>query len=247
MNFPIIPATQQNSNFLRVADKIRMALPGQPSLAEFQNGYKYSDDTLILLQNLTTTQTTYKFNPVKGLDSSVPTARLMDKSDLFAVTDVGLIFTKAAYASATNSYSAYGDYEIFTFPFVQFFSQTNEQAGLMNIVRGTTSLSVNSDQQWQIPNINLVYKNAYINAQPTTTVYGGGGGSTRGLFPLNSLIILDGQNQIEVTVDLATGGTLTNINGNVNVATRNVFGVVLNGFRIRNVANGGFTSLNCRV
>lgn len=244
---PIIPPTQSNSNFLRVADKIRGALPGQPSLGEFMNGYKYSDDTLILLQALSPAQTQYKFNPVRGLDSTVPTARLMDKSDLFAVTGVGIIFSRATYSSVTGALSNFGNYEIYTYPFAQVFTGTNEQAGLLNIVRGTTALSVNADQQWQLPNNRLVFKNAYINAQPTTITYGGGGPASEGIHPLDAIIILDGQNQIELTVDLATGGTLTNIDGNTNATTRNVLGVVLDGFRVRNVANGGFTALNCRL
>lgn len=240
----VIPASQPNANFVRVGEKISKMLG--VSFGQFVNEYKYSDDTLILLQALSPSQTQYKFNPVRGLDSAVPTARLMDKSDLFAVTGIGLIFTRATYASATGALSAYGNYEVYTYPFAQVFTGSNEQAGLLNVVRGTTALSVNADQQWQLPNTRLVYKDAYINAQSSTIVYGGTT-EKQGIHPLNSLIVLDGQNQIELTVDLATGGTLTNIDGNTNATTRNILGVVLDGFRIRNVANGGFTAANCRV
>jgi hypothetical protein len=58
---------------------------------------------------------------------------------------------------------------------------------------------------------------------------------------------MDGENQNQLTVNLPPGGLLTNIDGNTNAATRNILGVILQGFRIRNVANGGFTAANCRV
>lgn len=242
----IYPASQDNSNYFRVGSAIAGKLG--ISFPQLQEGYKFYDDELYLLQALSPSQSTYIYNPVRGLDSTVPTANLMDKSDLFAITGVGLVFTRATYASATGALSAYGNYPIYTYPYVGVFSGTNEQAGLLNIVNGTVSLSVSSDQQWNIPARRMVYADEYINAQVSTIVYGGTDGQ-QGILALNSIVVLDGENQNTITVNLPSGGTLSNIDGNTNATTRNLLGVRLIGFRIRNLAGGaaGFTSNNCRV
>ena len=247
MNTPIMPASQQNSNFLRVGTSIANRLG--ISFEAFVYGYKFYDDELYLPKALSVSQSQYSFNPVKGLDSQLPTANLMDKSDLFAVTGIGLVFTRATYASATDSLSAYGDYPIYTYPYVGVFSGSNEQAGLLNIVNGTVALSVNSDQQFNIPARRMVYADEYINAQVSTIKYGGASNGEQGILDLNSIVVLDGENQNEISVNLAQGGTLTNINGNSNATTRNILAVRLIGFRVRNLAGGaaGFTSTNCRV
>lgn len=244
----IIPASQSNSNYLRVGETLASMLG--VSFKQFTYGYKFYDDELMLLKPLSPSQSTYEFNPVRGLDSTVPTSNLMDKSDLFAITGVGLIFTRATYSSTTGALSAYGNYPIYTYPYVGVFTGSNEQAGLLNIVNGTVALNVSSDQQWNIPARRMVYANEYINAQVSTIVYGGTDGA-QGILNLNSVVIMDGENQNSVVVQLPTGGTLTNIDGNTNATTRNLLGVRLVGFRIRNLAggNGGlnFAAGNCRV
>lgn len=244
----IIPATQSNSNYLRVGESLAAMLG--IGFKQFQYGYKFYDDELYLPKALSPSQSTYEFNPVRGLDSTVPTANLMDKSDLFAITGVGLVFTRATYTSTTGALSAYGNQPIYTYPYVGVFSGSNEQAGLLNIVNGTVSLSVNADQQWNIPARRMVYANEYINAQVSTIVYGGTDGA-QGILNLNSIVVMDGENQNVITVQLPTGGTLTNIDGNTNATTRNILAVRLVGFRIRNLAGGAggtqFTAANCRV
>jgi len=240
----ILPADNGRSNYLRVAGTIAGMLGiGQE---QFVNQYKFYDDELVLLQALSPSQSQYTYNPVRGLDSTIPTANLMDKSDLFAVCGVGVFFTRATYTSATGALSAYGNYEQYTYPYAAVFSGTSEQAGLLNIVRGTVALSVNSDQQWKVPVDRMVYENMYVQSQITTRTYGGTTGQ-QGLLDLNAIVIMDGENQNQLIVDLPAGGTLTNIDGNSNATTRNLLGVKLIGFRVRNVANGGFTAANCRV
>ena len=247
MNTPIIPASQQNSNYLRVgtalADKLGI------TFSQFVHSYKFYDDELYLPKQLSVSQTQYDFNPVRGLDTLLPTANLMDKSDLFAVTGIGIIFTRATYASATETLSAYGDYPIYTYPYAAVFSGSGEQAGLLNIVNGSVSLAVNADQQFSIPARRMVYADEYINAQVATIKYGGASNGEQGILDLNTIIIMDGENQNTVSVNLATGGTISNINGNTNATTRNILAVRLTGFRVRNLAGGvmGFTNTNCRV
>jgi len=242
----ILPADNGRSNYLRVAQTVANMMNPKLTVEEFINSYKFYDDELVLLQPLSTSQTQYVFNPVRGLDTPTPTQNLMDKSDLFAVCGVGVFFTLATYSSTTGLLSAYGNYEQYTYPYAAVFSGANEQAGLMNIVRGTIALSVNSDQQWKVPVDRLVFKKEFINAQATTIQYGGDNAS-QGILDLNALVIMDGENQNQLALDLATGGTLTNIDGNTHATTRNIIGIKLIGFRVRNVANGGFTAANCRV
>lgn len=244
MQNQILPADNGRSNYLRVSQTIASMLGITEK--QFVNGYKFYDDELVLLAALSPSQTQYTLNPVRGLDTPIPTQNLMDKSDLFAVCGVGVFFTRATYSSSTGLLSQFGNYEQQTYPYAAVFSGTNEQAGLLNIVRGTISLSVNSDQQWKVPVDRMVYKNEYVQSQVTTITYGGSD-EQQGLLGLNALVIMDGENQNQIAVDLATGGTLTNIDGNTNATTRNILGVKLIGFRIRNVANGGFTAANCRV
>lgn len=240
----ILPATQGRADYLRVGEAIAGMLG--IDFNTFKNSYKFYDDELKLITPLSPSQSTYNFNPVRGIDTNLPTSSLMDKSDLFAVTGVGLIFTRATYASATGALSAFGNYQGHTFPYAAVFSGANEQAGLFNVVNGQVSLSVNSDQQWNIPAERMVFANQYINAQTQTIQYGGTDGQ-QGILNLNSIVIMDGENQNVLTVQLPTGGTLTNIDGNTNATTRNILGVRLIGFRIRNAANGGFANGNCRV
>lgn len=246
----IIPASQSNSNYVRVAQALASRLGITPD--QFVQSYKFYDDELYLPKALSVSQTRYDFNPVRGLDSLLPTAILMDKSDLFAVTAVGLVFTRATYASATETLSAYGDYPPYTYPYVSVFTGTKEQDGLLNIVNGTVALSVNADQQFSIPARRMVYSDEYINAQVSTIKYGGASNGEQGLLDLNQIVVMDGENQNTISVNLSDGGTLTNINGNTNGTLRNILAVRLTGFRVRNMAGGfpngqNFTSSNCRV
>lgn len=208
-------------------------------------GYKFFDDTLMLVTPLSPSQSSYELNPVEGVTASVPTARLMQRSDLFAITGCGVLFTRATYSSVNGQLSAYGNYPRYTYPYVSVFAGSNEQAGLLNVVNGILSLSVQNDQQWAEPILRMVYADQYINAQPTTSVYGGTNGK-QGILDLNSLVILDGNNDNKVTVQLPTGGTLTNIDGNTNSTTRNLIVVMLSGFRVRSAAQGFFDGANNR-
>jgi len=246
----IIPASQGNSNYVRVATALASRLGITPD--QFVASYKFYDDELYLPKALSVSQTQYDFNPVRGLDSLVPTAILMDKSDLFAITSIGLIFTRATYASATDTLSGYGDFPGYTYPYAAVFTGTAEQSGLLNVVSGQVALSVNSDQQFNIPARRMVYADEYINAQVATIKYGGASNGEQGLLDLNQIVVMDGENQNTISVTLASGGTLTNINGNTNATTRNILAVRITGFRVRNMAGGfpngaNFTSSNCRV
>lgn len=248
----ILPADVGRSNQLRVAQAVAdmlnsNALPGTPVITAegVIRDYKFFDDTLQLIAALSPSQSTYTLDPVKGVTASVATSRLMDRSDLFAVTGVGILFSRATYSSTNQALSAYGNYERFTFPSVGVFSGSNEQAGLLNIVNGVISLNVQNDQQWALPVSRLVFKDQYINAQVQTQVYGGTD-MAQGLKGLTNIVVLDGNNDNNVKVDLPAGGTLTNIDGNTNATTRNIIVVQLDGFRIRSAANGAFNAANSR-
>ncbi len=246
----IIPASTGRSDQLRVAQSVANmlnSLPGSPKIdAEgVLQDYKFYDDTLMLVAPLSPSVSAYELNPVEGVTASVPTARLMQRSDLFAITGVGLFFTRATYSSTNQALSKYGDFPRYTYPYAAVFSGTNEQAGLLNIVNGIIALSVQNDQQWALPVSRLVYSDEYINAQAPTIVYGGSD-EKQGILGLNALVIMDGNNDNKVTVQLPSGGTLTNIDGNTNASTRNLIVVQLRGFRIRSAANGMYNAANAR-
>lgn len=248
----ILPADVGRSNQLRVAQAVAdmlnsQALPGQGGITAegVIRDYKFFDDTLHLIAALSPSASNYSLDPVEGVTASVPTSRLMNRSDLFAVTGVGILYTRATYSSASASLSAYGNYERFTFPHAAVFSGSNEQAGLLNVVNGKIALSVQNDQQWELPILRMTYKDLYINAQVTTSVFGGTD-MKQGIKELTNLVILDGNNDNKVQITLPSGGTLTNIDGNTNATTRNILVVQLDGFRIRSAANGAFTAANSR-
>ena len=240
----ILPATQSRSNYLRVvktlADKFGT------NEADIIRTYKIFNQALKMPQLLSPSLSTYKFNPVKAVDTPVPGELKIDKNDFFAVTGVGLRFTRATYSSSTGALSAYGNYDEYTYPYASVFSGANEQSALLTINRGTLSLSVTDDLQWFIPCSELLYENQQINAQ-TPTIKAGGDNGQRGIFDLDSIVVMDGGADNLLTLSLLAG-TTTNIDGSVtNATTRNLIMPVLYGFQIKNLAGGGFGAQNCRI
>ena len=244
----IVPSTEQRSDFLRVLDSVA-GMVGLPSGADVLKTYKVSNDTLLLPQALNPNTSTYSFDPVKAVDTPVPTERKMDKNDLFAICGVGLRFSSADYASATGTLSNYGNYQLQTFPYQQVFAGTgsgkSEAACLQTIVRGTLALSVVNDQQWEMPCTELVYEEAY--GESTFTPGYGGTPGQRGIFALSTIVIIDGGNNNTLTLNLAPGDK-TIIDGSFTGSTRrNLIVPVLYGIRIKNVAAGGYSPDKCRV
>ena len=238
----LVPATQSRSNYLRVVK----TLAGRFNTSEQDiiNTYKIYNQALKMPQLLQPALSTYKFNPVKAVETPVPGELKIDRNDFFAVTGVGLRFTRATYTSSTGAVSNFGNFPEYTYPYSAVFSGTAEATALQCIVRGSLSLTVTDDLQWNIPCSELVYKNEYINAQEQTTAFGVAG--QNGIFDLDSIVVLDGNADNALLLNLLAG-TITNIDGNTNTITRNYIMPVLYGFQIKNLAGGGFSAANCRI
>lgn len=239
----LVPASQSRSDYLRVVQTL--ANKFNTSESNIINTYKIYNQALKMPQALSPSQSTYTFNPVKAVDTPVPGERKIDKNDFFAVTGVGLRFTRATYSSATGQLSSYGNYDEYTYPYASVFTGSGEQSALWTIVRGTAQLFVTDDMQWELPCSELVYENQQVNGQVTTIQYGGTPGQ-RGIFELDSIVVLDGGADNKLVLNLLAG-TMTNIDGNTNATTRNLIMPVLYGFQIKNLAGGGFSASNCRI
>lgn len=240
----IAPASQGRADYMRVVEQLSQAFNTTPD--NFIRQYKVYDDILKMPQLLVPNTSYYNFNPVKAVDTPVPGENKIDRNDFFAVTGVGVRFTRSTYTSASGSYSAYGNYPEYTYPYAAVFSGANEATALQTIVRGLLGLSVNNDQQWALPCSELVFRQEFINSQETTIKYGGTDGD-RGFKELNSIVILDGNADNLLQLNLLAGVT-TNIDGSVtNGTTRNYVMPVLMGIRIKNLAGGGYALQSCRI
>lgn len=241
----LVPATQQRGDYLRVVQTL--ANKFGRSEADIINTYKIYNQALKMPKLLSPSLSSYDFNPVKAVETPVPGEVKIDKNDFFAVTGVGLRFTKATYSSSTSALSAYGNYDEWTWPYASIFAGTAEQSALFTILRGTLSLFVTDDMQWNIPCSELVYENQQVNAQLSTIQYGGDNGQ-RGIYPLDSIVVMDGGADNKLTLNLLAG-TITNIDGSQNGANnyRNLIMPVLYGYQIKNLAGGGFSAANCRI
>lgn len=242
-NVFIAPPTQGRSDYMRVVDQL--AATFNTSAEAFIRQYKVYDDILKLPQLLIPNQSLYTFNPVKAVDTPVPGENKIDKNDFFAVTGVGIRFTQATYTSSTGATSAWGNYPEYTWPYDDVFSAAGEASALMTIVRGILALSVTNDQQWALPVSEMVFEQQFINAQPTTQVYGGNDGQ-RGIRDLNSIVILDGGADNILSLALLQG-TTTNIDANTTENRRNYVMPILRGIHIKNLAGGGFSLASCRL
>ena len=248
-NLIMAPSTDR-SNFLRVLESVGKMTGLTPE--QVQQKYKVYDDMLLMPQALSPSSSFYQFNPVTAVDTPVPTENKMDKNDIFAITGVGLRFTRADYASATGALSNYGNYDLLTYPYANFFTgaaagaNKSEADALKAILRGTLALQVSNDQQWQIPCSELVYEDVNFAATPFMSVFGSSQGK-RGVFPLSSIVLIDGGSDNKLILNLSTYANYAAIDGSVSGATtRNLIVPVLEGYRVKNMAAGGYSLANCQ-
>lgn len=244
--------TAERSNFLRTLDAVAQKV-GLQSAEQVLEKYKAYDDMLIMPQSLSPSSSFYTFNPVTAVDTPVPTENKMDKNDWFAVTGVGLRFTRADYASATGQLSNWGNYDALTYPYANFFTgaaaggNKSEADAMKAILRGYLGLYVSNDMQWQLPCSELVFEEVNYAATPFMPKFGGSR-SERGIFPLSSIILLDGGSDNKLQLNLSTYANIAAIDGSVSGATtRNLIVPVLEGIRIKNMAGGGYSIDKCRI
>lgn len=237
-----VPSSRGRSDYMRVLQTVG-EIVGIPA-EDVPRTYKVYDDILKLPQRLVANQSAYTFNLLRSADAAVPGENKIDMNDLFAITGVGLRFTRAAYASTTGIVSDWGNYPEFTYPYAQYFSGTNEATALQTIVRGSLALNVVNDQQWKVPCSDLVYEDVQYTGGTFTPSFGGDNGR-RGIFELNSIVIVGGFNDNTLTLSLLQGVT-TAIEGPVQDA-KNFVMPVLYGIHIKNVSSGGFDPKLCAV
>lgn len=195
----------------------------------------------------------YIFYPRKGVDpTATPDSVLLDQNDWFIANGLGLRFSRADWAAGV--YSNYGNYVPLTFPEPAFFSYTStalgaETLGLNTIVNGTTSVKVNGTPMIDnLLNTELVYRGD--KSYTTSPVAYGTSGPTpgnRGFFAMTPTLILNAMSDNSINVTVGSGAKL-NIDGTISTGTtasttRNVLYAMLNGWKIKNFANGGNLSM----
>jgi hypothetical protein len=252
MNNIVMAPSAQRSDFLRTLDFVAKAM-GLTTAEAVQASFNVYDDVLVMPQALLPTSSSYNFNPVTGVDTPVYGENKMDKNDWFAIWGVGLRFQKADYASGTGLLSNHGNYDKHTYPYAQVFNGAaaggakSEADALKTVLGGILTLTVSSNQQWQIPASELVYENVQYTGGDFTPSFGGSVGK-RGVFPLSSIVVLNGGTDNKLTLTLAPAGDKTRIDGSVTGSTtRNLVVPMLFGLRIKNMANGGYSPLACRA
>lgn len=254
MNAIQIPADRGRSNFLRAAGQVAKMM-GLPTVEDLLGQYKVYDSVLKFPTRLLPNTTAYTFNPVTAVDTPVPGEIKIQKNDWFAVTSVGLRFTRADYLSSSGTLTNFGNYNEYTFPYSDIFNGAAIGAGkteaecLLTIVRGTLGLSVNNDEQWRLSSKDLTYTSEQYDS--SNGIVFGPDSEGRGLFQLNGIIILNGGVDNLLTLNLLNGDT-SNIDGNTDSegaasTWRNFVMPVLQGILIKNVANGGYSAALCRT
>lgn len=243
----------QRGNYLRV-----LAAIGQPmglTAEQVQQNYKVTPFILKMAAYLDPNTSSYSFNPRKGVNAPNPAAILLEQTDMFAVTAMGLRFGRAAFASGT--YSNHGNYPVFTYPDPAYFSGTgttagSEAAGLQNIVHSRVSVTVSGDVVIE----DLLAQDLCYNPDGTFTsspaAHPSFGGLTRGLFDLTPTLILDGGQDNTFKVELPSSGTKGNIDGAISTGTtdsgtRNILYFVCQGYKIKNKGAYGKPVCNTTV
>lgn len=258
MSQQILPVDKGRSDFLRTLASVAAQFNTSPE--ELLATTKVYDAVLKFPTLLTPNQTAYTFNPVKAVDTPVPGEFKIDKNDFFAVTGIGIRFTRATYISSSGQTSQNGNYEEYLYPDTQVFNGAalaasggkNEAQCLYSIIRGKIGLSVSDDQQWELACSELVSRQIQF-ASNADAINWGPGSEGRGIFPLNSIIILDGNSDNKLSLNLVPGSDTNNINGMYDtngVATtthRNFIMPVLYGVLLKNAAGGAYTLKNCRA
>jgi len=235
----------------------QMTAQGFPITPEvFKMNYKVFQASLLLATPLSPGLSSYSLSPRKGVDPLIPTAVLLDQNDFFAVSGIGLRYSRATYSSTNQSLSQFGNYEKLTYPDATFFNGNpatglDEYQCLQTIQNGTLAISVTGDtllQNISCQELTAKLQTGYGATGPVLPQFGGSEGE-RGIFPITPQLILDASADNQITVQLADGDKAV-IDGSVNssgAATthRNVLYVVLYGWQIKNFSGKGLAA--CRI
>lgn len=244
----LYPPSDARSDYERVVALIAQSMTISPD--DVKKTYNIMPSVLKMGLYLQPGVSTYNFYPRKGVDqTAVPDSVLLDQNDWFVANGLGLRFSRCDWASG-NVYSNWGNYVPLTFPDPAFFTYTStsigtEAQGLNCVTNGTASVTVAGTPM--IDNLlcsELTFRGdkTYTTSPVAYPSFGGDAGK-RGFFAQTPTLILDAMADNAVVINL-NKGTLTNIDGNISATTtasttRNTLYVLLNGWKIKNFANGG--------
>jgi len=243
----LYPPSDARSDYERVCGIIAAEM--QVSVDVVKSTYNIMPHVVKMGVYLSPGSSDYTMYPRKGVDPAAPPdSVLLDQNDYFVANGIGLRFSRADYASGV--YSNHGNYVPLTFPDPAFFSYTGtavgtEAAGLNNIVNGTVSVKVAGTPM--IDNLlasELTFRGdkSYGTSPVSYPTFGATPGE-RGFFAQTPTLILNAMADNSVVLNLGNGAKL-NIDGNISTGTtasttRNLVYVLLNGWKIKNFANGG--------
>lgn len=248
-NINLYPPSDSRSDYERVVGIIAKEMGITP--AEVKTAYNIMPHVVKMGILLSPGSSDYTLFPRKGVDPNAPPdSVLLDQNDYFVCAGMGLRFTRADYASGVLS--NHGNYIPLTFPDPGFFTYTgtavgNEVLGLNCIVNGTISVKVAGTPMIDgLLASELTYRGdkTYTTSPVAYPTFGPTPGH-RGFFSQTPTLILNAMADNSIVLNLAPGAKL-NIDGNISTGTtasttRNLVYVLLNGWKIKNFANGGNT------
>lgn len=229
-------------------DRIKSLLAAENPTLNVESDFIVNQHTLRVEQVLSASQNSYTFT-LRDTGNSRPLERRLNTNDLFFLTHIGLMLCKQ---DTSTTPPQYGNFPLFTNPDPNYFDGDNsggtpaEFDALNCVYNGELTLAttpVERLKDFSTTILRYVPERGYL--EPTTdqddVEYPQFGPNLdyRGFFRLTPNIILDGDENNTVVVDLGAGDT-TQIVGAVDragqsVNTRNVLVLMLHGF---NVING---------
>lgn len=249
MNQIVISPQNSRADFERVLSLVAQNLG--ISEDQVKDRYKVAPMTMLLAAPLSNTQQNYTFYPVQGAGPTVPVPQLqMNKNDWFGITNIGVLFAKADFASGSGQYSNTGNFPKFSYPDPNYFtgapaSQKTEAECLQTVVNGTLQLTVSADPViLATPVRDFVFNpQSTFLSSPLTHPQLGPDKISRGYSELTPNILLDGNSDNQFTITLAPGAT-TDLDGSVYpgttaATTRNILYLAVTGYIVKNSADGG--------
>lgn len=243
----LYPPSDARSDYERVVGIIAKEMGVSPEVVK--TSYNIMPHVVKMGAYLSPGSSDYTLFPRKGVDPAAPVdSVLLDQNDYFVCAGIGLRFSRADFASGV--YSNHGNYIPLTFPDPGFFTYTgtavgNETLGLNCIVNGTVSVKVAGTPM--IDNLlasELTFRgDKSYTTSPVAYPTSGPTAGARGFFAQTPTLILNAMADNSIVLNLAPGAKL-NIDGNISTGTtaattRNIVYVLLNGWKIKNFANGG--------
>lgn len=253
----IIAPDVQRFNFERIVGELSQQKG--ISVDTVKTGYKHMPHVLRIGQYLNPTSSSYTFTVRKGVDTPIPGEIKLDQQDAFAVTGIGLRFSKADFAS--GAYSNHGNFPHLTFPDPSYFvgapasgTTKKEWEALQTLLNGVLQVNVGGDVVVDGLVASLLAYNppATYTSSPVALPQLGGSIEEHGVYQLTPQYILDAAQDNSFVLNLASGATdRTLIDGNLNAAgsaatTRNIVWLYLFGFKVKNLSSQPSLTANCR-